>query len=87
MSDHIEPDKKLPGFGLRTRNGKRTWIYQYKFNGKSRRLKIGDGDMPREQARRLAEAEKGKLAKAKLGHGVDPASILQKGSMTQVRIF
>jgi hypothetical protein len=74
MSDHVAWDKKLRGFGLRTRNGKRTWIYQYKFNGKNRRLKLGDGELPRDQARMLAEAEKGKLASAKLGHRVDPAT-------------
>jgi hypothetical protein len=35
VGDHVEWDKKLRAFGLRTRNGKRTWIYQYKLNGKS----------------------------------------------------
>jgi integrase len=74
MSDHVQWDKKLRGFGLRTRDGKRTWIYQYKFNGKNRRLKLGDGELPRDEARMLATAEKGKLASAKLGHGIDPAT-------------
>jgi integrase len=67
-------DKKLPGFGLRTRNGKRTWVFQYKLGNQNRRIKLGGPELSRDDARRLAEAEKGKLAKAKLGHGLDPAA-------------
>jgi integrase len=67
-------DTKLPGFGLRTRNGKRTWIFQYKFGDRHRRIKLGGPELSRDKARQLAEAEKGKLAAAKLGHGVDPAT-------------
>ena len=37
VGDHVEWDKKLRAYGLRTRNGKRTWIYQYKLNGKNHR--------------------------------------------------
>ena len=70
----IEWDKKLPGFGLRTRNGKQTWVFQYKLGGQNRRIKLGGPELSRERARQLAEAEKGKLAVAKLGHGPDPAA-------------
>jgi integrase len=72
--DYIEWDKKLKGFGLRTRNGNRSWVYQYKLDGKNRRLRLGGPELSRDQARKLAAAEKGKLAIAKLGHGIDPAT-------------
>jgi integrase len=67
-------DKKLPGFGLRTRNGNRTWVFQYKLGNQNRRIKLGGPELSRDEARQLALAEKGKLAKAKLGHGLDPAA-------------
>ena len=72
--DKIEWDAKLPGFGLRTRDGKRTWIFQYKFGDQNRRIKLGGPELSRDKARQLAIAEKGKLAAAKLGHGLDPAA-------------
>jgi len=72
--DKIEWDAKLPGFGLRSRNGKRTWIFQYKFGDQNRRIKLGGPELSRDKARQLAIAEKGKLAAAKLGHGLDPAA-------------
>jgi integrase len=74
LIDRIEWDKKLPGFGLRTRNGKRTWILQYKIGDRNRRIKLGGPELSRDKAFKLAQAEKGKLASAKLGHGDDPAT-------------
>src|SRR6516165_4139893 len=71
-------DTKLPGFGLRTRNGKRTWILQYKLGNQNRRIKLGGPELTRDKARQLAQAEKGKLAAAKLGHGLDPAAEREK---------
>ena len=71
-------DTKLPGFGLRTRNGKRTWIFQYKLGKQNRRIKLGGPELTRDKARQLAQAEKGKLAAAKLGHGLDPAAEREK---------
>jgi integrase len=71
-------DTKLPGFGLRTRNGKRTWIFQYKIGNQNRRIKLGGPELTRDRARQLAQAEKGKLAEAKLGHGLDPAAEREK---------
>jgi integrase len=70
----ISWDPKLPGFGLRTRNGKRSWVLQYKIGDKHRRIKLGGTELSREQARKLATARKGRLASAKLGHGIDPAT-------------
>ena len=36
--DHIVFDSELAGFGLRYRNGKRTWIYQYAFGSNKGRV-------------------------------------------------
>ena len=44
-------DKKLPGFGLRTRNGKRTWVFQYRLDGQDRRIKLGGPELSRDKAR------------------------------------
>jgi integrase len=74
LTDHIEWDGKLPGFGLRTRNGKKSWVFQYKLGNKHRRIKLGGPELSRDKAFKLAQAEKGKLAAAKLGHGIDPAT-------------
>jgi len=41
-SDKIYFDTEVPGFGLRFRSGdKQSWVLQYKFQGKDRRLKLG----------------------------------------------
>jgi len=71
-------DAKLPGFGLRTRNGKKSWVFQYKIGIQNRRIKLGGPELSRDKARQLAQAEKGKLAAAKLGHGLDPAAEREK---------
>ena len=40
--DRIWFDDDVPGFGLRVRDtGSRSWIYQYKIRGKTRRLVLG----------------------------------------------
>src|SRR5215472_9566066 len=45
-TDHIEWDEDTPGFGVRMRAGrkkvKRSWIYQYDFAGRTRRITIGN---------------------------------------------
>ena len=71
-------DAKLPGFGLRTRNGNRSWVFQYKLGDQTRRIKLGGSELSRDKARQLALAEKGKLSAAKLGHGDDPATEREK---------
>jgi integrase len=86
----ISWDPKLPGFGLRTRNGKRSWVFQYKIGDKHRRIKIGGAELSREQARKLAQAQKGRLASAKLGHGIDPATERddrKRATTTHIRSF
>jgi integrase len=74
MTDVIDWDDKLPGFGLRTRDGKRSWVYQYKLDGKNHRLKLGGPELSRKQALELANDAKAQLARAKRGIGVDPAT-------------
>ena len=59
-SDHIEWDDDFPGFGLRYRNGKRVWLYQYAFgSGKKRvsgRMTLGEYPaLPPAKARSIAE--------------------------------
>jgi integrase len=69
-SDAIYFDDALPGFGIRIRaSGSRSWIYQYKIAGATRRMVIGNGAMKVVEARAVAI----KLhSKVKLGD--DPAA-------------
>jgi integrase len=49
-------DEEIPGFGLRRRNGKFVWGFQYKLRGLTRRMKIGDFPaLPPIKARKEAE--------------------------------
>src|SRR5262249_39678300 len=42
VADKIIFDDDVPGFGIRVRaSGARTWIYQYKIGGRTRRLVLG----------------------------------------------
>jgi integrase len=54
--DYFDPDRKPPGFGVRvSRYGTRTWIYIYRHNGVTRRLKLGTvGEIGLRKARDLA---------------------------------
>ena len=71
-SEWIAWDDELHGFGLRVRDGKRTWIFQYKIGERHQRMRLGGPEVSCNQARALAEAQRGAVAQAKLGHGVDP---------------
>jgi hypothetical protein len=71
VTDKIVFDETLPGFGIRVRaSGARTWIYQYKIGGRTRRLVLGHAT-----AIKLARAREiaGELH-AKVRLGGDPAS-------------
>jgi integrase len=63
--DRFEWDRKLAGFGKRVRNGRETWIIQFRLGHKQRRMTIGTcakltPAQARDQAkRRLAEVELG----------------------------
>jgi integrase len=76
--DHIVFDEDLPGFGLRYRAGKRTWVYQYAFgSGEERvnaRMTLGEFPaLPPAKARSQAEDL---YAKVRLGQ--HPASDKKK---------
>ena len=78
FDDYAKFDSKTPGFGIRIRRGKhgetRTYFLQYKLNGTHRRITLGSArDLSCKAARALAEAERGKVSTARLGHGIDPA--------------
>jgi integrase len=45
--DYIFFDEKLQGFGLRVRDGRRTWIVQYRVRGKTKRRRLGAAEGPR----------------------------------------
>jgi len=60
-SDHIEWDDALPGFGLRVRDGRATWIVQYKIGAKHRRITLGSTEqLTAEQARYGWKSQDGK---------------------------
>jgi integrase len=72
-SECIAWDDELHGFGLRVRDGTRSWIFQYKIGERQHRMRLGGSELSCNAARALAEAQRGAVAKAKLGHGDDPA--------------
>jgi integrase len=73
-SDHIAWDDDTHGFGLRVRGDSLVWVFQYKIGDQHRRMKLGTvAEKTCAQARKLAEAQRGRVSDAKLGHGVDPA--------------
>src|SRR5215831_2368019 len=72
-SEYIAWDDELRGFGVRLRNDKRTWIFQYKIGERQHRIRLGGKELDCARARLLADAQRGKVSEAKLGHGVDPA--------------
>ncbi len=68
--DRLVFDDELPGFALRvTRDGTKTFIFQYRRGAAVRRLRLGRyGEITPAQARRLAEEARGRVAA-----GGDPA--------------
>ena len=73
-ADHIEFDHALPGFGIRFRNGKASWIFQWSTGSgvtrRTTRMKLGIYPaLPLEQARRIAAELNSKIT---LGH--DPSA-------------
>jgi len=73
-ADHIEFDDALPGFGIRFRNGKTSWIFQWSTGSgvarRTTRMKIGIYPaLPLQQARKIAAELNSKIT---LGH--DPSA-------------
>jgi integrase len=67
--DHIVFDDQLSGFGLRYRNGKRTWIYQYAFGSGEGRVnaRLTLGEYPALPATKARETAQDLYAKVRLG--------------------
>jgi integrase len=62
-SDHFEWDDEMPGFGLRVRSGRGSWVMQYQVHGRSHRIKLGDqAVMSADSARSAAKEAAGKIA-------------------------
>ena len=72
VTDAIFFDTDVPGFGVRVRaSGARTWIYQYKIGGRTRRLVLGQvSAIKPTRAREIT----GELLHAKVRLGGDPAA-------------
>jgi hypothetical protein len=67
-------DEATKGFGLRFRNNKFYWVFQYRFGDKDYRIKIGDGIRgSADKARKSAESFRGQVNDAANGRGVHPA--------------
>ena len=61
--DHFAWDKEMPGFGLRVRSGRASWVLQYQVHGRQHRIKLGDHPiMSADVARSSAKEEAGKVA-------------------------
>ena len=74
-TEHVEWDDALPGFGLRLRGNSSVFIFQYKIDGRHKKVRLGTPtELTFNRAREIANAERGKLAEARLGHGIDPAT-------------
>jgi integrase len=70
MTDRFEWDSKLTGFGKRVRDGRETWVIQYRLGHKQRRMTIGTcAKLTQAQARETARK---RLAQVELGG--DPAA-------------
>ena len=71
VKDRIFFDDDVPGFGVRLReSGKRSWIFQYKMAGATRRLALGEvAAIPLPQARKTASE-----LHARVRLGFDPSS-------------
>jgi len=67
--DHIVFDEELSGFGLRYRNGRRTWVFQYAFGGGAARVnaRMTLGDYPALPATKARETAQDLYAKVRLG--------------------
>ena len=69
-SDHITWDADLPGFGVRLRGDRKSYVVQYRIGGGTRRESLGDTRKVKlEDARKIARA---RFAQVELG--VDPTA-------------
>lgn len=67
--EHFEWDDDMPGFGIRLRGDRATWVCGYRIDGRQRRESLGDvRKLSLEAARKVAQ---NRFAQVKLG--IDPA--------------
>jgi integrase len=78
-ADHIVFDEDLSGFGLRYRDGKRTWIYQYAFGSGEERVnaRMTLGEYPALSPAKARDTAQDLYARVRLGQ--HPASDKKKG--------
>ena len=74
MTDTFEWDPKLAGFGKRIRDGRATWVIQFRLGHQQRRMTLGSAEKL-SQAQARDQAGK-RLAQVELGH--DPAGDKQQ---------
>jgi integrase len=75
--DHIEWDPELPGFGIRFRATKKSWICQYRIGTQQRRESLGDvRKVDLDSARKIARK---RFASVELG--IDPKVVTLKGAV------
>ena len=61
-SDHTYFDDEIGGFGLRIRaSGNRSWIFQYDFAGKTKRMTLGATSAVDARAAREAQEDAGQV--------------------------
>jgi len=67
--DHIVFDEDLPGFGLRYRGGRRTWIYQYSWGSGAGRVngRLTLGEFPALSPAKARSVAEDQYAKVRLG--------------------
>ncbi len=85
--DRLVFDEELPGFGIRiTQDGTKTFIFQYRRGAAVRRFRLGRyGDLTPAQARRLAEAARGRVAAGGDPAGERAAEITAEATATRER--
>jgi hypothetical protein len=82
-SDHIAWDDELPGFGVRLRNDRKSYICQYRIGAKQRRESLGDvRKVKLEDARKIARQ---RFAQVELGTDPKPRTDGAAASLTLAR--
>ena len=84
--DCVVWDDTLPGFGVRIRAGKKSWLVQYRINGQQRREKLGDvRQVSLDDARSIARK---RFAQIELGQdpAADRAAVKAKAASAKVTL-
>jgi integrase len=83
-SDHIEWDDDLPGFGVRLRNDRKSFVCQYRIGARQRRESLGDVRKVRlEAARKIARQ---RFASVELGVDPKPSAPDAVASLSLARV-